>query len=506
MRDREHIFKEEGELFPGKTYVEAVLAPAFDQAKRELLPPMMAIHKAHLIMLKEQELVADADVNLIAAALQKIDLDDLRKAEYTGRFEDLFFQVEHELLEIAGDAAGNLHIARSRNDMGIAVYRMVLRDKLLKTIVAGLSLQISLIHTAEENRETLMIGYTHTQQAQPTTLAHYLVAVIDVLDRDIKRLQVAYANNNRSPMGAAALTTTGFNISRDRVRELLAFDELVENSYDAVAGVDYAGETAAAVQLAAINLGRFVQELLLWCTQEFDAIRVANPYVQVSSIMPQKRNPVSVEHARSLLSSIVGNAQTVLTMIHNTPFGDIVDTEDDMQPYLWKSLETLDQVYRLLAVVIGTLEVNKEKLRRRTEASFAVVTELADTLVRSEGYSFRTAHHVVGIVVSTAQTQALAASEISLGLVAEAAKAVSGKELLLQENELRRALDPEQFVRIRTHQGGPSPEEIARALHVRGARHAKQVRWTELVGEAVQGKLAALDAYIQQRSQNGNEQ
>ncbi|MEW9702011.1 argininosuccinate lyase [Paenibacillus sp. SI8] len=501
MGNREHIFKEEGHLFPGKTYAEAVLAPAFDQAKKELLPAMMAIHKAHLIMLQEQALIAEADVHQIASALQQLDVEKFRKAEYTGRFEDLFFQVEHELLELAGDVAGNLHIARSRNDMGIAIYRMVLREKLLTVIESALSLQRSLIEVAGENKETLMIGYTHTQQAQPTTLAHYLVAVIDVLGRDIHRLEAAYANNNRSPMGAAALTTSGFNISRERVRELLAFDALVENAYDAVAGVDYASEAAAAVQLAAIHLGRFTQELLLWCTQEFDAIRVANPYVQVSSIMPQKRNPVSIEHARSLLSSVVGNAQTVLTMIHNTPFGDIVDTEDDMQPYLWKSIETLDHVYRLLAVVIGTLKINKDKLRRRTEASFAVVTELADTLVRSEGYSFRTAHHVVGSVVSAAQAQGLAASEIPLALVAEAAGAISGKALRLQESELRRALDPEQFVRIRKHPGGPDPDETRRALREREALHAQHARWAEQAGEAVRAKLTALDTYIAQRSQ-----
>ncbi len=135
-------------------------------------------------------------------------------------------------------------------------------------------------------------------------------------------------------MGAAALTTTGFAISRERMQELLAFDDIIENAWDAVAGADYITESASAVQLSALNLGRTVQDLLTWATQEFNVFTLANPYVQISSIMPQKRNPVSIEHMRSLLSAVVGDTNTVLTMVHNTPFGDIVDTEDDMQPFL----------------------------------------------------------------------------------------------------------------------------------------------------------------------------
>ncbi|NOU87494.1 argininosuccinate lyase [Paenibacillus sp. LMG 31460] len=467
MGNRESIMESEGKVFPGKTYIEAVLEPAYNEAKQHLLDAMMAINKAHLIMLKEQQLISQDEASQIATAIVHLDMDHLRRSSYTGEFEDLFFQVESQLQQYAGDVAGNLHLAKSRNDMGVTIYRMVLREKLLVTMQSGLQLRKQLLQFAEEHIHTLMIGYTHTQQAQPTTMAHYIMAVVDSLTRDIRRMTAAYHNCNRSSMGAAALTTSGFPIDRKRVKELLAFDELVENSYDAIGGADYLGEVATSIKLAAINLGRVVQDLLLWCTQEFAAIKVASPYVQISSIMPQKRNPVSLEHMRALLSSCVGNADSVLAMMHNTPFGDIVDTEDDMQPYAWKSLELMDKIYRLLTVVVGTMDVNKEVLRKRTEGSFATVTELADTLVRTDKLSFRTSHHIVSSVVKRAMSEGLAANEVTWELVNEAAKEIIGRNLMMDRDTLALALDPENFIQIRSLPGGPSPQEMIRMIQIR---------------------------------------
>lgn len=496
MDYRERIFSQEGASFPGKTYVEAVLEPAFNEAKHHLLKPMMAINKAHLIMLREQELITDGEAKEIARALCGIEMEELRRATYTGQFEDLFFQVESRLLELAPDVAGNLHLARSRNDMGITIYRMVLREKLLVTIASALYLKEQLLLFAQEHAETVMIGYTHTQQAQPTTMAHYMMAAADLLSRDIKRLIQAYQTCNRSPMGAAALTTSGFGISRERMRELLGFDELVENSYDAVCGADYLGEVATAVQLAAIDLGRTVQDMLLWCTQEFGALKVASPYVQISSIMPQKRNPVSFEHMRSLLSSSAGNATTVLTMMHNTPFGDIVDTEDDMQPYAWKSMAVLEQMYRLMACVVGTMDVNKDVLLERAKASFATVTELADTLVRTDRLSFRKSHHIVSRVVKEAMSAELAANQISLKLVNRAAVEVIGRELSITEEELRLALDPVHFVMIRKLPGGPNPQEINRMITERRAVLGQESAWVAKKQQAIADGMNRLDQMI----------
>lgn len=474
---RARILQVEGDIFPGKSYRDVVLEPAYNEAKQHLLGPMMAIHKAHLIMLTEQGIISKQDSKLIAEAIEGLDLQSIRTSHYSGQVEDLFFQVERELLERAGEIAGNLHIARSRNDMCITMFRMALREKLQSTFSAVLFLQEQLLEFADKHLGTLMIGYTHTQQAQPTTLAHYIMAVVDSLSRDVERLKSAYQRCNQSPMGAAAFTTSGFNINRERMSELLGFDGIVENSYDAIAGADYIAEVMTATQITAISLGRFVQDLLLWSTQEFGVVRVADPYVQTSSIMPQKRNPVSLEHLRSLLSSCVGNTQTVLTMIHNTPFGDIVDTEDDMQPYAWRSLELLDKLSRLLACVIGTAEVNKVKLRERAEASFATITELADTLVRTDQLSFRTAHQIASLVVKNAMAQGITVQEVTLTLVNEAANVVIGKPLLLDEEMLRQSLDPVYFVQVRSLPGGPNLEEVRRMITGRRQQLAEQQKW-----------------------------
>jgi argininosuccinate lyase len=251
---------------------------------------------------------------------------------------------------------------------------------------------------------------------------------------------------------------------------------------------------ATTLGLSFLGLGRFVNDLLLWSTQEFGALRVADPYVQVSSIMPQKRNPVSLEHVRSLLSAGVGDTDTVLTMLHNTPFGDVVDAEDDLQPYLWRALQTADGVYRLLAAVTGTMEVNGELLLERARSGYSTVTELADTLVRERGVSFKDAHAIISSVVRLAESEGVGVGGISPGLVDRAAEGVVGRQLGLEEDLISRALDPVRFVEIRTLPGGPAPREVTRMLDERRATHVRAVSLHRERAEKIGERLRELDA------------
>ena len=494
---RNRVSLEEGSQFPSNIYRKMVLQPAYDEAKKNFLASMIQIHIAHLKMLEEQGLVTREEAVQISAAIDQLDINYFGTDDYNPQFEDLFFRIENKLIELAGDIAGNLHIGRSRNDMGIAIYRMKLRKKMLALMEALLELRTNLVAAAEEHVDTIMIGYTHTQQAQPTTFAHYLKAVIDQLDRDFKRMQDAYGTINRSSMGAAALTTTGFNISRERMQELLAFDDIIENSWDAVAGADYISEAAMVVQLASLNLGRTSQDFLLWATQEFHAFTLASPYVQISSIMPQKRNPLSIEDTRSLLSSVVGDTDTVLKMVHNTPFGDIVDTEDDMQPYIWRAIDRLIGIYRLFGSLVVTMDVNKEKLLARAENSFANVTELADTLVRSEKISFRQAHSIVSKCVE----KLLSAGEESLEsltweLANEQSLAVTKKTLTISPNDFYTALRPEHFVKIRTLMGGPAPDTMRASLKTAGTHATNMLAWLDSKKNAIQQAEDQLHQFV----------
>src|SRR5262245_42224560 len=276
-------------------YIRLVLEENFEDAKALLLAPLMAVHYAHLVMLAEQDIVSVDDARRLRAALDGIALAEVRRMPYDGSVEDLFFYVDRLIGEAAGaDLAGRLHTARSRNDIDMVMYRMVLRQHVMALTEATLSLRKSLIKVATEHRETIFPAHTHTQPAQPTTLAHYLMAVIEELERDHARLQGAYLRTNRCPLGACAIPGTGFAINRDRTSELLGFDGPTGNTYGSIATVDYLLESAAAAAVTLVGVGRFVQDMLLWCTSEVGYLRLPDTLVQVSSIMPQKRNPVAL--------------------------------------------------------------------------------------------------------------------------------------------------------------------------------------------------------------------
>jgi argininosuccinate lyase len=454
---KKRVELEDGDKFPAKSFTELVLKPAYDNAKDKLLDPMMEVNYAHLIMLYEQKLLDKEEAKKIAKTLEELELDRFRNGNYTGEYEDLFFEVEDALLKSAGDIAGNLHLARSRNDMGVTMYRMVMRKYLLETMKSLYKLIETFVCLSEEHKDTIMVAHTHTQQAQITTLGHYILAVCQILSRDMDRLKHAFKTVNRSSMGACAITTTGFSIDRQIMVELLGFDEMVVNSYDAIGGGDYLGETATAVMLAAIDAGKVVQDFLLWATQEFNVLRAGDPYVQVSSIMPQKRNPVSIEHLRSLLSTSIGNCQTLLTMLHNTPYGDIVDTEDDAQPYGWMACEILSKSYILFSNVMSTIEVNKEVLLQRAYNGFATITELADTLVRETGVPFRKAHSVASKLATEYVAKGMSIQDMDEDHVKSVFEQVTGLGWEMDYTKIKESIDPKHFVNVRNIKGGCGP-------------------------------------------------
>ncbi|SEM99150.1 argininosuccinate lyase [Lihuaxuella thermophila] len=481
MGIREEWLKADGSSFPGKTYVECLLKPVFNDQRDYLFHAMFQVHRAHVLMLCDKGILSAADAKKILQAVEELSRCNHKELQYDPRYEDLFFMMEARMTEKIGtELAGNMHIARSRNDMGVAMYRIVLRERLLELIGKVLTLREVLLEVCEEHLETVMPAYTHTQPAQPTTLSHYLLAIHDVTERDTRRLWSAYHNVNRSPLGAAAITTTGFDICRDMVKESLGFAGTVENSYDAIAGADYLLETAAATIVLMTNMGRWIQDFLLFCTREFDAFRIADPYVQISSIMPQKRNPVSVEHSRSLASSAVADAQAVCTMIHNTPFGDIVDTEDDLQPHLYRAMDKSMRVLDLMSAVIRTMEVNRERLLQKAREGYITITELADAMVREKGIPFRTAHHIASQLAQKAYREGKELYDLSPEMIELVTKDVLGTKIALTHEELSRVSDPLYFIEVRKCPGGPSPAETKRMLEERKTRTSQDRRgWQE---------------------------
>ena len=294
------------------------------------------------------------------------------------------------------------------------------------------------------------------------------------LGRDIKRLQRAFDNMNYCPLGSGAITTTGFPIDRHRVAELLGFYAPTVNSYASIASVDYFTETLGATAALLVNIGKFAQEFLLMAMKEFDVIRLPDGYVQGSSIMPQKRNPVALEHIRAIGSKALGQTLGVFTSIHNTPFGDINDVEDDLQPLIYSAIRDANRAVALFAGTLQSATFKLETLKKRAGENFITVTELADTIVRRENLSFRIAHKIVGNCVKTAISQN---SEITHEILQTAAREVLGGEISLSAEDLQKTLSPENFVAIRTIYGGTAPEETRRALAVEREYESVDESW-----------------------------
>lgn len=493
-RYRQQIQELDGLGFPGKTFAGAVLKPVFDTQRDYYYKAFIEISLAHALMLHEQGILAKEDADKLIQALADIRAVDFSGAEYNPAYEDMFFMIEKELAERVGpDVAGRLHIARSRNDIDLCEFRMVLRERLLMLMAELYRLMDVLLALAQENVDTIMPAYTHTQPAQPTTLAHYLTAFYDALARTQRRLVQAYHNVNLCPIGAAAITTTGFPINRERMCELLGFDGLVENSYDAIAGVDYLTEAASALMVLGTDLSRFLKDTLDFCTYGYAYYRLADPYVQISSIMPQKRNPSSLEHARPMASRAVAQAQTVFTMLHNTPFGDMVDSEEQLQPVLYGAFESIGGVLRLLISNFATMTLQKQRMRERANEGFITATELADTLVREMGLSFRQAHRITASIVRRLIAEGKRQSELTREMAAEVIRDELQHDMPLPESVVEKALDPQNFVELRGVTGGPAPHEMRRMLTMRAQSGARDepMRLSENL-RAAEAKLEAL--------------
>jgi argininosuccinate lyase len=289
-------------------------------------------------------------------------------------------------------------------------------------------------------------------------------------------------------MGACAITGTGFNIDRERTAALLGFDGIAGNTYGSIATVDYLLESVSATAGLLAGLGRVTQDLLLWCTAEVGYLRLADGFVQSSSIMPQKRNPVALEHARSIASKALGQTGAIVMTVHNTPFGDVVDTEDDLQPLVASMFADATRATALVATAMRTAEFNRERMADRARKGSITVTELADTLTREHNVPFKASHAVATCFVAESGRR----SDPPSAVLREVTRAVLGRAIDYDEQRLHEILSPEHFVRVRTTPGGPAPSETAKAIAISRDRLASDEEWIERAA----GKLRAAEEML----------
>ena len=476
-------------------YVRCVLEENFADGRSLFLSPLMAIHYAHLVMLADSGIVSAGDAARVRRALDGVKLPEVAAAGFDASCEDLFYYVNREIERCCGaDVAGRLHTARSRNDIDMTMYRMRQRGQIVAVIDRLLALRQTLIELADRHRLAVAPLHTHTQPAQPSTVAHYLLAVIEQLERDTARLKSSFETTNRCPLGACAITGTGFDIDRTLTSSLLGFSSPTGNTYGSIASVDYMLESVGATGVMLTGLGRFVQDMLLWCMAEFGYLRLGDGFVQGSSIMPQKRNPVALEHARAICSKAFGQATAVMVSVHNTPFGDIVDTEDDLQPLVDKVFHDAARALALVGAALASASFDEAKLESRAGENGITLTELADTLVREHNLSFGTAH-AIARKVSDARK-----ADPGTGLatvVASASLELTGHRLDYTDDRLAEILSPRHFVEIRQTLGGPAPAETARAVEVSRSELAKDRHWLAETRDT----LARADARLRERSE-----
>ena len=419
------------------------------------------VDMAHTVMLHEQGIIKEKDCSKILSGLLKIREEGIEELDHS--YEDIHISLESRLIDIVGeDTGGRMHSGRSRNDEVATCIRIRLRDELLSLTEELSELRKALLTRASDNTETLMPGFTHLQHAQPTTFAHHLVAHSDAIGRDTERIIDAFSRVNKCPLGSAAFASTGFNLDRERTRSLLGFDDLLGNSMDAVSTRDFLIESASSMANIMVNLSKMAEEIIIWSSSEFSFVELDDMYASTSSIMPQKKNPDSAELVRGKTGTVIGSLMALLSLCKGLPLSYNRDLQE-ATPNMWRAVETTRSAVRITKGMVATMKVNTESMAEKSVLGFTTATELADTLVRTAGIPFRTAHQIVGVL-------ARGNGKPTLAEIDAVASTVIGEKLSargLTENMVKEALDPVLNISKRDITGGPAPDEIRRAIKIR---------------------------------------
>jgi argininosuccinate lyase len=455
---------------PAPALVASYYAPSVARALDLVFDVEMRIHLAHGLMLVRQGIVAAPAMRAILTAVRELRAAGPGALSVDYSQEDLYSYTERYLVaRLGADVGGRLHTARSRNDLNVTAWRMALRERLLEVAEALTMLRQTLLDQVRQHAPTVMPGYTHSQHAQPISLGYYYLSFADVLARDHARLMAAHDRVDRCPLGAGALTTTGFAIDRAYTARLLAFPGLVEVAYDAVASRDDALETAAVLAVLMTNLSRLAVDLQNWNTAEYGFIELADEYSSVSSIMPQKKNPQALEHTKAVAAEVTGALTAVLGAVKNSSFSDVNDGVTAVNGPVLGAVRQTRGVLTLMDGVLKTLSVRPAAMALAAARGYGSATELADAIVRETDLSFRVAHNIVGRTVRDALAAGLTADRIQASHIDAAAEAVVGRPLSLPSKVVSAALDPARNLAVRTVQGGPAAKEIKRMLAIRSS-------------------------------------
>ena len=417
---------------------------------------------AHAEMLKQAGVLSAADVADIQQGMTEILADiENGRIEWSLDLEDVHMNIEKRLTDKIGDAGKRLHTGRSRNDQVATDIRLWLRDEISQIRLLIQSLQLALVELAESNAEVVMPGFTHLQVAQPVSFGHHMLAYVEMLGRDDERMADCRKRVNRMPLGAAALAGTTYPIRREVTAELLGFEQICQNSLDAVSDRDFAIEFTAAASLLMVHLSRLSEELILWMSPRFGFIDIADRFCTGSSIMPQKKNPDVPELVRGKSGRVIGHLTGLIMLMKSQPLAYNKDNQEDKEP-LFDTVDTLIDTLRIYTDMMRGVSVKPENMRAAVMQGFATATDLADYLVK-KGMPFRDSHEVVAKAVRHADDQGVDLSDLPLAVL-------QGFSDLVEE-DVYLVLTPEGSLNARNHLGGTAPEQVL----LQAARWKKQL-------------------------------
>ncbi len=420
---------------------------------RRMVREDIAGSRAHADMLAEQGIISAEDNEAIQAGLDQVVVEVQNDTfPYRVELEDIHMNVEARLKEIVGEPAGRLHTARSRNDQVVTDFRLWTRGALTEARRGLKQLQRALVALARDHADAVMPGFTHLQTAQPVTLGHHMLAYVEMFERDRARLDDCARRLNESPLGAAALAGTGFEIDREMTAEALGFYRPMANSLDAVSARDFALEALAAMSISATHLSRLAEELVLWTSAQFAFAKLSDAWSTGSSIMPQKRNPDAAELIRAKASLITGQFASLQGAVKALPLAYAKDLQDD-KFLTFGAFDTFGLCTAAMTGMMETITFNRENMRAAAAKGFSTATDLADWLVRELKMPFRDAHHVTGSLVAKAEQKGCDLPELSL----EEMQAVEPR----LTNDVFSVLTVEASAMSRQSYGGTSPLRVA---------------------------------------------
>jgi len=368
---------------------------------------------AHAQMLSAQGIIGSDDLAAIQKGMAQITEEiESERFEWKLDLEDVHLNIEARLTQLVGDAGKRLHTGRSRNDQVATDVRLWLREEIDTLAPLLRQMQMALIEVADQNVDTILPGFTHMQVAQPVSFAHHLLAYVEMFSRDEHRLADVRKRVNQLPLGAAALAGTSYPLDREMVAKTLGFDGVCQNSLDAVSDRDFAIEFSSFASITMMHVSRLAEEIVLWMSQNFGFIDLADRYCTGSSIMPQKRNPDVAELARGKSGRVVGHLMGLLTLMKGQPLTYNKDNQEDKEP-LFDTVDTLRDTLRIMSEMVGGITVKKDAMERAALKGYATATDLADYLVK-KGLPFRDAHEVVAHAVKSAIQLGVDLSELPL--------------------------------------------------------------------------------------------